>query len=469
MTETIKVLDQEPQETLSTSQLETCHNWVEVFKNACCQSKATERQKARKILTSAVVPDDAEETAVRMFANREGSVQKWTLETLQVLPQQLPFLADVIIPDAFISAKKDVIKEALDCLLFMKEEAKESTWAQKIVRLACTHDKSDVRKKATSTIKELGFSSELVAEALVRFSLSTHLTHAHNANTVVATIDDGNKLIQSFLAQLMKKPLGKRIQVCASLCKLGAREAVLPQLMKDFREVTLEKHKKYIIETLGEIGECSEEVVMNLRMYLADDSVDLRTQAAKSLGQLGEEASDAVGDLVDLLKDQSSRVRSATAKAIGRMGSKGVTASGALCKALHQAKEWEVRQDIVEAFSAINVEAKPVVNLMLENLQDTNGEVRRSVMRSLAKVEPPRDLPPVMKKAFSSSFKDVRIFAVRYCGSHYVEQISVKNALAKFRVSTDGEEVGVAKWVDSYHQEKAANAASETVEQADPN
>ena len=31
------------------------------------------------------------------------------------------------------------------------------------------------------------------------------------------------------------------------------------------------------------------------------------------------------------------------------------------------------------------------------------------------------------------------------------------------------EEVGVAKWVDSYHQEKAANAASETVEQADPN
>jgi HEAT repeat protein len=204
----------------------------------------------------------------------------------------------------------------------------------------------------------------------------------------------------------------------AFACVVGAVIAVFPssasggdkqdarveQLVKDLADDS-DQVRRNAAERLGEIGAAAKKVVPALTGALKDLMPQVRIQAAVALWKIDKrldaatmrlladaaESGDqdvstsayaalvtlgesAAGPLADLLKDENRRVRERAAQLLGRLGPKALPAVAALVKA-HSDPNARMRLEAANALAAIGPGAKEAVAALAANLKDKDRRV----------------------------------------------------------------------------------------------
>ena len=152
---------------------------------------------------------------------------------------------------------------------------------------------------------------------------------------------------------------------------------------------------------------------------LADESDDLRRQAAYALGRHGKNAEGAVEALLPLLKDRYREVRWYTAEALGRLGPQAKQAVGPLAAALDDSdSDRFMQRAAAEALGRIGADAKPAVEKLVVLLDNDDHGLRVVAAVALWRIERYQHSAAVLLETIAEGTGDGPFEAARAVARH---------------------------------------------------
>lgn len=143
---------------------------------------------------------------------------------------------------------------------------------------------------------------------------------------------------------------------------------------------------------LGRIGtENAEQLDLLIKLFLADESVDVRREASRSVGLLEIDPKKALPFFLKSLEtDPSPDVRQQSALALGKIGAEVGNSKDAVLKALNNDKDRGVRVYLVRSLSsALGEKLIDLVPDLLKRLkEDPEGEVRLAIVQEIGNLGP---------------------------------------------------------------------------------
>ncbi len=135
-------------------------------------------------------------------------------------------------------------------------------------------------------------------------------------------------------------------------------------------------------ESLGLLGQSSDEVIASLLNTLDKDMPFVRSAAAKSLGLLGQASDKVVDALLAALYDDDFDVRRQAIQSLGLLGQISSTVVDALLNALSSNDPW-IRRSAVENLGQLRQGSNAVLKVLFNALHDDDPEVRYRAAQSL--------------------------------------------------------------------------------------
>jgi HEAT repeat protein len=142
----------------------------------------------------------------------------------------------------------------------------------------------------------------------------------------------------------------------------------------------------YTIETLGQLGNFSPEIVSSLLPLLSDRNLILRCRAVESLLQLGNNSQEVLSCLLSMLTDQNLTARSRALLSLGHLGSDASPEIISSLLSLLSDVNSDVRYSVVTAIAQLSTTKPAVRNELLSLLEDENLNVRFHVAEALVKL-----------------------------------------------------------------------------------
>lgn len=162
------------------------------------------------------------------------------------------------------------------------------------------------------------------------------------------------------------------------------------------------QNPKTKIRAADELGKIGEPAVTALRLALAEETWEVRSNVILALEKIGAPATHV---FQEAMTDQDWFVRATAAKALGQI--KDVRAVNSLISVLND-KDWFVRERAAEALSKIG---EPAVGPLILALKDRNGLVRERAADVLGKIGDAKSMKPLME-AFQDNELYVRAKAI---------------------------------------------------------
>ena len=136
-------------------------------------------------------------------------------------------------------------------------------------------------------------------------------------------------------------------------------------------------------QTLGNLGQTSEEIIQALLTRLNDEEPDVRYSVARALGNLGQTSGNIIQTLLPYFNDEDSHVRSSAAHVFGNLGQTSEDIVRVLLEHLND-EDSEVRSSIIQALGSLSGASEDViVQALLAHLNDEDSDVRSSAVYAL--------------------------------------------------------------------------------------
>jgi len=194
-----------------------------------------------------------------------------------------------------------------------------------------------------------------------------------------------DKIVAIYLQCLSAKDEKVRDAAAESLGQLGqASEEVIAALLKALLD------EQWLVqsaaaESLGKLGQASEEVIAALLKALLYEDEYVRGAAADSLGQLGQASEEVIAALLKALLYEQWNVRGTAAAKLGKLGQASEEVIAALLKALLY-EQWNVRGTAAESLGKLGQASEEVIAALLKALLDKAEDVRRAAADSLGQL-----------------------------------------------------------------------------------
>lgn len=169
--------------------------------------------------------------------------------------------------------------------------------------------------------------------------------------------------------------------------------------------------RKTLVGFLGRLGPVAAPVlVQRLR---EDESPSVRTGAANALALLQPPAPNVVPALVETLRQPNEYLRLAAINALGQLGTASHAAIGPLIASSQKDSEALARQRATEALTAIGKATKESQPGLVNNLKDTEPNVRRLTVVALSESEiPAADIAALLGVSVKDNSDQVRLTAI---------------------------------------------------------
>ena len=193
-----------------------------------------------------------------------------------------------------------------------------------------------------------------------------------------------------------------------ALATLGA--PAVPRLID-----LLEKHKDlriHVVYTLGQMGPAAAPATDALAKLVADEDVNLATEAILALGKIGPAAKSAVPALSAALQQKESPNARAIVLALGDIGPQAAAAEPLVLKAL-ESKDGSLA--VLAASALLDIDARSpkaiakALPVLTACLSDPLPETRKAAADTLGELGPSaREAAPLLQKAMKDDAKSVR-------------------------------------------------------------
>jgi hypothetical protein len=186
-----------------------------------------------------------------------------------------------------------------------------------------------LRRRAANTLGRMGPAAKEATAALTTALRDEDEAVRLNASYALGTV--GAAAVPALITEVRAGTEIGRRHACCALSVVG--KAAAPALLQAVEETDW-RVRAAVVDTLGEIGPVTPEIVHALIRALGDGSDWVRRHAADAVGTIGKPARDAVPALIRLLEDAQPYVRINAATALAKIGPAAEEAVPALVKTL---------------------------------------------------------------------------------------------------------------------------------------
>jgi HEAT repeat protein len=260
-----------------------------------------------------------------------------------------------------------------------------------IIRLLRTEDRN-LRREAAKTLGEFGPSAGVAIAALL-VALDDEVDHVREATE-------------------------KALNAVSPIKSETADEA-----FEALRRGDVSQRRAAVCDLVRPGSAAQEEVDTNalveaLRGTLSDPAPNVRATAAAALGRLGRPADAAIPSLLAAMKDEAPGFRVLSATALGRVAPGHREAIEALCLALTEDLNVNVRNAAAAGLGSMGPKAAAAAPAMIRVMNDRDGTVRVHVIVALGRIGPADGSVASALKTMAEqdTSADFRIWAIRALG-----------------------------------------------------
>ena len=250
--------------------------------------------------------------------------------------------------------------------------------------LRCLGDNIPVRPRLQKQLVERLAGELLHQTGLARFERYREALHERLSYLGVSEV--ASVLLSRLITALRDSFANVRSNAVQSLGELGqASPEVVAALIAALHDSNVTVRSS-AAASLGQLGQASPEAVAALGAALHDSDVNVRRRAAESLGRLGQASPEAVAALIAALHDSYADVRVYAAWSLGRLGQASPEMINELCVAVQKAGEWAIRRDAAHLLGRVGQGDNVVIDALWRGLLDKDDEVRGASAQALAQI-----------------------------------------------------------------------------------
>ncbi|MGZ3617139.1 MAG: HEAT repeat domain-containing protein, partial [Ktedonobacteraceae bacterium] len=275
----------------------------------------------------------------------------------------------------------------------VKSLGEESGESEAVLLSALNHFDPRVRMQAAESLGQLGKSTNKAMAALlgtlrdedrgVRMQAAESLILLGYSVSEITDLlkalcdnDDVHLNLNLKLNPQMTSELNKMRQI------LGKEEDELLRKLK-YNDPRMRIHAA---ESLGQLGQASDEVVAALLNSTNDHNPTVRMRVIESLGLLGDESEKVKASLNKALYASDHRVRVKAVESLRLLGQMTNKVRATLLEVIQNLDYWSARSEAAILLGQIAPGDKPTVQALWRGLLDSNDKVRTSCAQALAQL-----------------------------------------------------------------------------------